>query len=167
MRIKCLWFSPNACIFRFRPHPHHFSKLNFISKIWHFYSASQCVPRRHKINTEVNERLLKNIGTHWNIRHLWFQQVPISFSLALDRFVAKFSKSGSYMGLVYQIAYTEKCLHFWWYLNSYNTVSNRQKKTSTTEASSMRPVVSTQYIKGQLSLASLRGRLIEYQLRLG
>ena len=123
-----------------------------------FYSASQCVPRRHKINTEVNERLLKNIGTHWNIRHRWFQQVPISFSLALDRFVAKFSKSGSYMGLVYQIAYTEKCLHFWWYLNSYNTVSNRQKKTSTTEASSMRPVVSTQCIKGKMTSPNLRSR---------
>jgi len=35
-----------------------------------------------KIDTEVNERPLKNIGTHWNIKHRWFQRVPISFSLA-------------------------------------------------------------------------------------
>jgi len=36
-----------------------------------------------KINTGVNERPLKNIGTHCNIRHHWFQRVPISFSLAV------------------------------------------------------------------------------------
>ena len=35
-----------------------------------------------KINTKVNEQPLKNIGTHWNIRHCWFQRVPISFNLA-------------------------------------------------------------------------------------
>ena len=37
-----------------------------------------------KITTEVNERPLRNIGTHWNIRHRRFQRVglPISFSLA-------------------------------------------------------------------------------------
>ena len=38
-----------------------------------------------KINTEVNERPL-NIGTHWNIRHHWFQRVPISSSLAQQHF---------------------------------------------------------------------------------
>ena len=43
VRIKCLWFSQNACIFKFhytgegalpppQTTPHHFSKLNFISK---------------------------------------------------------------------------------------------------------------------------------------
>jgi len=32
-----------------------------------------------KINTEVNERSLKNSGT------LWFQRVPVSFSLAHGR----------------------------------------------------------------------------------
>jgi len=36
-----------------------------------------------KINTEVNEQPLKNLDVHWNIRHLWFQQVPVSFSLAI------------------------------------------------------------------------------------
>ena len=35
-----------------------------------------------KLNSEVNERPLKNIGTHWNIRHRRFQRVPISFCLA-------------------------------------------------------------------------------------
>jgi len=35
-----------------------------------------------KISSEVSERPLKFIGTHWNIRHRWFQLVPISFSLA-------------------------------------------------------------------------------------
>jgi len=30
----------------------------------------------------VNERHWKNIGMHWNVRHHWFQWVPISFSLA-------------------------------------------------------------------------------------
>ena len=40
------------------------------------------LPTRQKINTEVNERVLKNLGAHWNIRHHWFQLVPISCSLA-------------------------------------------------------------------------------------
>ena len=35
-----------------------------------------------KINTEVNERPLKNIGMHLHIRHCSFQRVVISFSLA-------------------------------------------------------------------------------------
>jgi len=39
-----------------------------------------------KIITEVNKRFLKNIGMHWNIWHHWFQQVPISFSLAFGNF---------------------------------------------------------------------------------
>ena len=30
------------------PNPHHFSKLNFISKILKFYCANQCISRRHK-----------------------------------------------------------------------------------------------------------------------
>ena len=47
VRIKCHWFSRNACTLKFYytdegpwlcplpiPHPHHFSKLNFISKMW-------------------------------------------------------------------------------------------------------------------------------------
>jgi len=37
--IKCVSFSRNACIFKIsdpRPHPHHFSKLIFHSKIWNF-----------------------------------------------------------------------------------------------------------------------------------
>jgi len=37
-----------------------------------------------KINTEVNKGPLKNVGTHWNIRHRLFQRVPISFSLYTD-----------------------------------------------------------------------------------
>jgi len=37
---------------------------------------------RTQINTEVNERPLKNIGTRWNTRHRSFQRIPISFSLA-------------------------------------------------------------------------------------
>ena len=35
-----------------------------------------------KINTEVNGRVLKNVGVYVNIRHHWFQLVPISSSLA-------------------------------------------------------------------------------------
>ena len=35
-----------------------------------------------KINTEVNKRPLKNIDTHWIIRHRWFQRVSISFYLS-------------------------------------------------------------------------------------
>jgi len=67
-------FSRNACIFKFQyfapllsPHPHNFWKLNFNSKT--FYNANQCVLRYQegtKINTEVNERALKNIGMHWH-----------------------------------------------------------------------------------------------------
>jgi len=77
VKIKCLQFSRNACIFTFHYTPrlrsHHCLKLNFISKIWNFTMqiitksiiACQCVSRRHKkINIEVNKRILKNIGTH-------------------------------------------------------------------------------------------------------
>ena len=35
-----------------------------------------------KVNIGVNERVFKNLGTYWNIRHRWFQLVSISFSLA-------------------------------------------------------------------------------------
>ena len=33
LRIKCLWFSRNACIFKLHYTPGHFSKLNFTLKI--------------------------------------------------------------------------------------------------------------------------------------
>jgi len=83
---KCLWFSRNACIFKAlsppRTPPHHFLKLNFISKILNFTMKISAYQEGTKINTEMNERPSKNIGTHWNIRHRWFQRVPISFSLA-------------------------------------------------------------------------------------
>ena len=87
VRIK--WFTRNACIFKSyytgpQTPPHHFSKLNFISKILNFALQISAYQEGTKINTEVNERSLKNIGTHWNIRHCWFQWVPISFSLAAD-----------------------------------------------------------------------------------
>jgi len=61
-----------------------FSKLNFISKILNFTMQINAYQEGTKINTEVNERPLRNIGTHWNIRHRRFQRVglPISFILA-------------------------------------------------------------------------------------
>jgi len=65
-----------------KPHHHHFSKLNFISDILHITVQISVYQESTKINTQVNERLLKNIGTHWNIRHRLFQRVPVSFSLA-------------------------------------------------------------------------------------
>jgi len=65
-----------------RPHPNHLSKLNFTEEILHFTTQINAYQEGTKIDTEVNERPLKNIGTHWNIRHRWFQRVPISFSLA-------------------------------------------------------------------------------------
>ena len=43
---------------------------------------SVCLTHRSKAATEVNELVLTNLGTHWNIRLHWFQLVPISFSLA-------------------------------------------------------------------------------------
>ena len=49
------------------PDPHHFSKLNFTSKILNFTMQINAYQERTKINTEVNEQPLKNIGTHWNI----------------------------------------------------------------------------------------------------
>jgi len=65
-----------------RLHPHHFSKLNFIPKRVHFSIQINAYQEGTKINTDVNERPLKNIGTHWNIKHRLFQRVPIYFSLA-------------------------------------------------------------------------------------
>ena len=44
--------------------PHHFSKLNFISKILNFTMQINAYQEGTKINNEVND-----IGTHWNIRH--------------------------------------------------------------------------------------------------
>jgi len=96
VRIQRLWFNRNACIFSFLKIllytggalpppltlPHHFSQLNFISKILNFTRQIYAYQEGAKINTEVNERPLKNIGTHWNIRHGWFQRVPISLNLA-------------------------------------------------------------------------------------
>jgi len=43
---------------------HHFLKLNFISKMWNFTVQVNAYQESAKINTEVNERVLKNIGTH-------------------------------------------------------------------------------------------------------
>ena len=56
VRIKCLWFTWNASIFKFHytgeepPHttPHHFKKSNFIFKMAGFCIANQCTPRLHK-----------------------------------------------------------------------------------------------------------------------
>jgi len=42
----------------------HFWKLNFISKMWNFTVQVNAYQESAKINTEVNERVLKNIGTH-------------------------------------------------------------------------------------------------------
>ena len=75
-----MFFSENACNFKFHktgekalPHPkthlHHFSKLNFISKTLKFTMQINAYQEGTKINTKVNEQLLKKIGTHWNIRH--------------------------------------------------------------------------------------------------
>ena len=97
-RIKCLRFSQNAHIFKFHytgeggilypipraPFPHPTS-LNFISKILHFTMQINAYLEGTTMNTEINERPLKNIAMHWNIRHRWFQRAPISFSLALSR----------------------------------------------------------------------------------
>jgi len=48
--------------------PLHFSKLKFITEILHFTMQISTYQEGTKIN-EVNERPLKNIGRHWNIRH--------------------------------------------------------------------------------------------------
>jgi len=60
---------------------HHFSKWNFFKNL-NFTIQINVYQEGTKINAEVNDRPLKNIGTHWYIRHHWFQRVPISFSLA-------------------------------------------------------------------------------------
>jgi len=46
--------------------PPSFSKLNFISKILNFTMQINAYQEGTKINTEMNERPLKNIGTHMN-----------------------------------------------------------------------------------------------------
>ena len=73
VRMKCLRlrFSRNLCIFRLHCTGETPALSFFVIK---FYFT--------KMNTEVNERLLKNTGMHRSIRHRWFQAVPISFSLA-------------------------------------------------------------------------------------
>jgi len=46
--------------------PPSFSKLNFISKILNFTMQINAYQEGTEINTEMNERPLKNIGTHMN-----------------------------------------------------------------------------------------------------
>jgi len=61
MRIKCLWFSRNACIFYIlfylfiytalpptQTSPPSFFEIKFYSKKSTFFYSNQCVPRRHK-----------------------------------------------------------------------------------------------------------------------
>jgi len=61
VRTKCLWFSRNAFIFKFhytgevlcripRPHPHHFSIVIFIFKIWNFTMQISTYQEGTKIN---------------------------------------------------------------------------------------------------------------------
>ena len=52
-----------------KTHPHHFSKLNFISKTLKFTMQINAYQAGTKINTKVNEQPWKKIGTHSNIRH--------------------------------------------------------------------------------------------------
>jgi len=60
-----------------------FFEVNFFL-ILHFTMQIIAHQEGTKINTGVNKGPLKNIGTHWNIRHRLFQRVPISFSLYTD-----------------------------------------------------------------------------------
>jgi len=74
VRIKCLRFSRNACVFLdfiilgkvqsplTRPTPSFF-KIKFYSKIYNSTMQIKADEEGTKINTEVNERVLKNIGT--------------------------------------------------------------------------------------------------------
>ena len=45
-------------------HPHHFSKLFYFKNIKLYNAKSVRTKKAQKINSEVNERPLKNIGTH-------------------------------------------------------------------------------------------------------
>jgi len=72
IQSECVYFLNVVILGRGQPPPqttHHFSKLNFTSKTLNFTMQINAYQERTKINTEVNEQPLKNIGTHWNIRH--------------------------------------------------------------------------------------------------
>ena len=45
-----------------RPHPHHNSKLSFISKMWNLAKQNDAYQEGTKIDAEMNEWVLKNIG---------------------------------------------------------------------------------------------------------
>jgi len=62
-KISLYWAGDTA-----PPHtlPHHFLKLNFTSKILNVKMQINAHQEGTNINSEVNERVLKNIGTHWN-----------------------------------------------------------------------------------------------------
>jgi len=100
----------NYCLAPPQPHPHHFSKLNFNSEIWNFTAQINAHKEGTKVNTAVTERVLKNLGTCWNIRHRWFQVVPVSFSLAQTLFIFGVRNHGprstiQYWGQIYKISY--------------------------------------------------------------
>jgi len=79
---KCLWFSHNACIFKFHytaPTSHYFLKLNYFKNI-KFYYANQCVPRRHK----------SKHGSEWDLWRI-LVRIGISIILGIDRRSSRFS----------------------------------------------------------------------------
>jgi len=47
-----------------RSHPRHFSKLIFFSKIWNFTAQVSVYQEGRKLNTEVNEQVMKNVSMH-------------------------------------------------------------------------------------------------------
>ena len=63
IQTKCM-FKKNFIIQYQTPLPSFFEKLNFISKILHFTMQVVVYQEGTKINTEVNERVLKIIDTH-------------------------------------------------------------------------------------------------------
>ena len=98
MKMKCFRFSWNACIFncyytRGELCPLHtaaplqtplpsFFESNFFCKIQKFTMHVNGYRKCTKKYIEASKSVMNDMGTHCNIRHCWFQLVPVSLSLA-------------------------------------------------------------------------------------
>jgi len=130
---------------------------------WYIESQPNCWDEQHW-STEVNERVLTNLGTHWNIRLHWFQLVPISFSsarypsffcskLSVDKNLATNSVIGADPGSLYEYSATAQLLVSVETKNDRRTVDVTRYKTS--------PSVPQQHYSNHTTTPVSRDKFIE------
>jgi len=76
IQSKCIFLKFHYTGQGAEPPPPSFLKIKFYFKNTDFYNANQCIQEGTKINTEVNQRPLKNI---WG--HIYFRGPPVVIQL--------------------------------------------------------------------------------------